>query len=309
MDISDTTRQTYAETAGWGYGLLGVLAFSLTLPATRVAVGTLDPTVVGLGRALVAAVLAAVLLVTTRQRLPSRTHIRSLLVVASGVVLGFPLLSAWALRQVPASHGAIVIGVLPLVTALFATVRGGERPSRRFWLASIAGSVAVFGFALINGATNVYGADAALLVAVLIGALGYAEGGRLARAIGGWQVISWALVFGAPFIALPVAFAAWQHGLNAPPVAWLSFGYVAVISQFLGFFAWYRGLALGGVARVSQLQLIQPFLTLVASAILLHEQITPITILAALVVVATVAVGRTAAVARPVEERHELGRA
>ena len=294
-----------ADRAGLWYGLLGVLSFSLTLPATRVAVAFLDPTVVGLGRALVAALLAAALLAATRQRLPTRAELRSLAIVASGVILGFPFLSAWALRQVPAAHGAIVIGLLPLATAFAAAVRVGERPSWQFWLASLAGSTVVIVFALVSGG-GLEMADLALLGAVAAGALGYAEGGRLARTLGGWQVISWALVLGAPFISIPVGIALWQHGAAAPPSAWLAFSYVAVISQFLGFFAWYRGLALGGVARVSQIQLLQPFLTLVASALLLHEQVTLATVLVALVVMLTVALGRRAAVARPAVVNYEL---
>jgi drug/metabolite transporter (DMT)-like permease len=224
-----------------------------------------------------------------------------LAIVGSGVILGFPFLSAWALRQVPAAHGAIVIGLLPLATAFAAAVRVGERPSWQFWLASVAGSMIVIVFALVSGGGGLQLADLALLGAVAAGALGYAEGGRLARTLGGWQVISWALVLAAPCISIPVGIALWQHGAAAPPSAWLAFSYVAIISQFLGFFAWYRGLALGGVARVSQIQLIQPFLTLVASALLLHEQVTLATVLVALMVMLTVALGRRAAVARPIE--------
>jgi drug/metabolite transporter (DMT)-like permease len=267
-----------------------------------VAVAYLDPSVVGLGRALVAAALAAGLLVVTRQRLPTRPEVGSLALVAAGVILGFPFLSAWALRQVPAAHGAIVIGLLPLATALAAAVRVGERPSWQFWLASLVGSAAVIGFALISGAGGLHAADLALLGAVAAGALGYAEGGRLARTLGGWQVISWALVLAAPLVSIPVGFAIWRHGAVAPPSAWLGFGYVAVVSQLLAFFAWYRGLALGGVARVSQIQLLQPLLTLAASALLLHEQVTLATLLVALVVVLAVAAGRKAAVARPAAE-------
>jgi drug/metabolite transporter (DMT)-like permease len=295
MRVVQMIRNLDHETIGMGYGSLGVLAFSLTVPATRFAVGALDPTIVGLGRALVAAALAAALLAATRQRWPTRAQSGRLLIVASGVILGFPFLSAWALRQVPAALGAIMIGLLPLATAFVAAVRGGERPGRRFWLASLAGSAAVVGYAIVSGAGGLHAADLALLAAVAAGAVGYAEGGRLARTMGGWLVISWALVLAAPLISVPVALAVWRHGLDAPAAAWAGFAYVAVISQFLGFFAWYRGLALGGIARVSQLQLLQPFLTLAASAFLLGEQLTPLTILIALIVVAAVAVGRTGA--------------
>jgi len=293
-------QRSHAEAAGFWYGLLGIASFSLTLPATRVAVAYLDPTVVGLGRALVAALLAALLLAATRQRWPTRVEVRGLAIVIAGVIFGFPFLSAWALRQVPSAHGAIVIGVLPLATACVATIRGGERPSWLFWLAGLIGSAAVIGFALSSGAGGPHAADLALLGAVIAGAFGYAEGARLARTLGSWQVISWALVLAAPLLSIPVGLAIWQHGVAAPPAAWLGFIYVAVVSQLLGFFAWYRGLALGGVARVSQLQLLQPFLTLIAAALLLHEQITPGTIAVALVVVAAVAIGRRAPVARPV---------
>jgi drug/metabolite transporter (DMT)-like permease len=287
-----------AEGGGLWYGLLGVLGFSLTLPATRVAVGYLDPIVVGLGRALVAALVAAALLLGTRQRRPTGAEWRGLVLVALGVILGFPFLSAWALRQVPAAHGAIVVGLLPLATALVATLRGGERPAPMFWVASLAGSMAVVGFAFASGAGALQLADLALLGAVVAGAVGYAEGGRLARALGGWQVICWALLLGAPFISVPVGLALWQHGAAAPPLAWACFLYVALISQLLAFFAWYHGLAIGGVARVSQLQLLQPFFTLIASALLLRERVTPATVAVALLVVAAVAAGRRAPVRR-----------
>src|SRR5215813_12473834 len=165
MQITNQASRANAETAGLWYGLLGVLGFSLTLPATRVAVAYLDPSVVGLGRALVAAVLAALLLAITRQRRPTRAELGSLAIVAGGVILGFPFLSAWALRQVPAAHGAIVIGLLPLATAFAAAVRVGERPSWQFWLASVAGSAVVIVFALVSGG-GLQLADLALLGAV-----------------------------------------------------------------------------------------------------------------------------------------------
>jgi drug/metabolite transporter (DMT)-like permease len=287
-----------AEGAGLAFGLLGVACFSVTLPATRLAVASLDATFVGLGRALVAALLSVLLLGLTRQRLPTRREAAGLLVVAAGVVVGFPLLSALALRTVHASHGAIVVGLLPLATALAGALRVGDRPSWRFWLASVAGSAVVVGFALLSGAGGLEWADLLLLGAVAAGAVGYAEGARLARSLGSWQVICWALVLAAPFIAAPVALSVWRSGLHAPPMAWLSFAYVAVVSQWLGFFAWYRGLSLGGVARVSQVQLLQPFLTLVTAGLLLGEQITPLTVACALLVVGIVAVGRRASIGR-----------
>jgi drug/metabolite transporter (DMT)-like permease len=281
-----------SEQAGLWYGFLGVAAFSLTLPATRVAVQDFDPLVITLGRAMVAFVLGAGALLATRQSWPTRSQWLRLAVVASGVVLGFPLLTALAMRSVPASHGSIVLGLLPLFTAGVAAFRGGERPSGRFWVASLLGSATVVGYGLSLGAGRLHVADLALLGAVLAAAVGYAEGARLAKEIGGWQVISWALVVAAPFLAIPAALAVARYGLSGSTESWLAFGYVSVVSQFFGFIPWYRGLALGGVARVSQLQLLQPFLTIVASALLLSETVTAGTLLAGVLVVGTVAVGK-----------------
>ena len=286
------------ETQGTIYGLLGVLGFSLTLPATRVAVSELDPLIVGLGRAFVAAILAAILLWATRQPLPTCNQLKGLLVVVFGVILGFPLLSTWAMQQLPAAHGAVVLGLLPLVTAIAGVMRAGERPSWQFWIASTVGSITVISFGVITGAGQLQSADLALLGAATAAAFGYAEGGRLARVLGGWQVISWALVLAAPLVVLPITIAVLRHGLVASPTAWLGFGYVSVISQFVAFFAWYQGLAIGGVARVGQIQLLQPFLTIFFSATLLGEKITSSTLAATMIVVASVALGKQAAIAR-----------
>jgi drug/metabolite transporter (DMT)-like permease len=297
--MTDDRTTTQNELRGLLFGFAGVLGFSLTLPATRLAVADLDPTFVGLGRALVAALLAGIVLWLTRQSWPARTHLRGLLSVAAGVVIGFPLLSAWALRQVPASHGAIMLGLLPLATAVAGVLRAGERPSWSFWAASVAGSACVVGFALATGDGQIHSADGALLGAVAAAAFGYAEGGRLARTLGGWQVICWALLLAAPILLIPVVWSALVHGLQASPGAWLGFAYVSIISMFLGFFAWYHGLALGGIARVGQVQLLQPFLTLGASAVLLHETVTPAMLLVALIVALIVAIGRKAGIRRP----------
>jgi len=287
-----------AETIGLGYGFLGVLCFSLTLPATRAAVADLDPVIVGLGRAIVAAMLAAILLALTHQKRPTRKQVRSLIVVALGVVIGFPILSAWAMQNLPASHGAIVLGIAPLATAITGTLRTGDRPSGGFWLASILGSMTVVCFAIYSGAGHLQLGDLALLGAMIAAAFGYAEGALLAQVMGGWQVISWGLLVAVPMVILPVIGAVWQHGLVASPSAWLGFGYVTVFSQFLAFFAWYKGLAIGGVARVGQIQLLQPFLTISASAFLLGEAISPLTIGTAIVVFAIVILGKKATVKR-----------
>lgn len=277
-----------ARLAGVAWGAIGVLAFSFTLPATRLAVAELDGTFVGLGRAAVAAVLAAALLWGTRQKWPPRRLWPRLATVAFGVVVGFPLFSTLALTQVPAAHGAVVVGLLPIATTLMAVLRAGERPSVAFWIASLVGLLTVLVFAVVQGAGRPSLADGLILVAVLLGALGYAEGGALARELGGWQVISWALVMAAPLLLPLVVLCMWQTGLSAGPGAWFGFAYVSVVSMFLGFFAWYRGLALGGVARIGQLQLMQPILTLLWSALFLGEQVTSITVAAAAAVLASV---------------------
>ena len=280
--------------------MVAVMAFSLTLPATRVAVGELDPVFVGLGRSVVASVIALLILVFARPRLPTRTQWHGLIVVALGVVVGFPLLTAWAMQRVPASHGAILLGLLPLATATAGALRAKERPSRGFWIVGIVGSALVVIFALISGAGKPTFADLALLAAVLAAALGYAEGGRLAQTLGGWQVICWALVLAAPFLLVPVAVVGLPVGVPISLNAWLAFAYVALMSQLFGFFIWYRALALGGIARVSQLQLLQPFLTLFAAGLLLGERVTPLMMAFAVAVVASVAVGKKMPVQRQI---------
>jgi drug/metabolite transporter (DMT)-like permease len=267
------------------FGFLGVLAFSFTLPATRVAVEELDPTFVGIGREALAAVPAALLLVLLRGPRPTRSQLLRLGLVALGVVFGFPLFTALALRELTSAHSAVVVGLLPAATAVAAVVRAGERPSPRFWLASVAGLLAVLGFAASQGAGLLSGGDLLILAAVALGAIGYAEGGVLAREMGGWRVICWALVLSAP-VSVPVALvAAGASDLNASADAWLGFAYVTAVSAFLGFFAWYAGLARGGVAKIGQVQLVQPLLTLAWSAALLGEHVSAITLFAAVLVV------------------------
>jgi drug/metabolite transporter (DMT)-like permease len=280
-----------AQRRGLLLGLVGVAAFSVTLPATRIAVVALDPVFVGLGRAVVAALLAVVVLAVTRSPLPRASQWPRLALVAAGVVLGFPLLTAWAMRHVPASHGAVVVGLLPLATAAAGAWLAHERPSRRFWVCALAGSGVVVAFALWKGAGAPHSADLLLVGAVASAAIGYAEGARLTRELGGWQVISWALVLSAPFVAVP-AWLALGDIESVPAVAWLAFAYVSVVSMYLGFFAWYRGLALGGIAAVGQVQLLQPFLTIAFAALLLGESIDAATFVAAALVIAAIAAGR-----------------
>ncbi len=268
------------ETLGYCLGFVGVLAFSLTLPATRVAVALMPPAMIGLGRALLAAAVAGLLLLVLRPRRPRGRQWVSLGIVAAGVIFGFPFLSAWAMGHLPSSHGAIVLALLPLATALFAALRANERPSRAFWMVALLGSGLVVVFAFERGAGSLHPADLALIAAVLCAGLGYAEGARLTPALGGWQVISWALVIAAPVLAVPVALSFDEVAWGALPLeVWASFLYLALVSQYLAFFAWYAGLSLGGVAKVGQLQLLQTFLTLGFAWLLLAEPIDLATLL------------------------------
>jgi len=273
--------------AGLAWGLLGVLAFSFSLPFTRVAVEGLDPLFIGAGRAVVAAGLAATALAVTRQRAPRGARWWRLALVAGGVVTGFPLLTSYALTSTPASHGAVVIALLPAATAVVAVLRAGERPRTAFWLATGAGALVAVGFAAAGsgGLGGLHLADLLLFGAVLAAAAGYAEGGLLAREFGAWQTISWALVLAAPVtIALTLVSVAGSPP-EGTPGEWAAFGYLAAVSMFLGFFAWYRGLAIGPMARVSQMQLVQPVLSLAWAGLLLGEELTVGTLVGGLAVV------------------------
>ena len=277
------------------YGMLGVIGFSLTLPATRLAVAELDPTFVGLGRAIVAAAIAAIALVMAHAPRPVGTQWLRLAGTAIGVVIGFPLLSTWAMTTVPAAHGGVIVGLIPLATALFGAWLAGERPRPLFWASTIAGSITIAFFSLSSGGGSFQIGDFLLLGAVIAAGFGYAEGARLARELGAWQTISWALVISAPVLLLP-ALATMPHNFAA--IGWQSlcgFVYVSVVSMFLAFVVWYKGLALGGIARIGQLQLLQPFLTIFAAAILLHERISWSEVLAALIVITCVLIGRKTA--------------
>jgi drug/metabolite transporter (DMT)-like permease len=279
-------------------GALGVLAFSFSLPATRLAVADLDPFLVAFGRAVVAGVLSVVLLTVTRAPRPTPAQWRSLVLVAIGVVVGFPLCTSLALNHVPASHGAVVVGLLPAATAVAAVLRGGERPTVAFWLAGGAGLVAVLAFALTQGGGGLSLADAELLLAVLLCAVGYAEGGRLSRELGGARTICWALVLSLPVTVAVAAGALLAAGAHGGATAWLGFAYVSLISMFLGFFAWYAGLARGGIAKIGQVQLAQPVLGLIWAALILGESVGPATAGTAVAVLACVVATQRTRVAR-----------
>jgi drug/metabolite transporter (DMT)-like permease len=298
------TSPLLATGAGLGWGLLGVLTFSFTVPLTRVAVDGLSPLFIGSGRAVVAAVLAAACLAATRQRFPTPRQWARLVLVGGGVVVGFPILTSFALTSVPASHGAVVIAVLPAATAVTTVLRTGERPPVAFWLAAGAGAAAALAFASVHGGglARPGWPDLLLVGAVLSAAVGYAEGGLLSRELGAWQTVSWALVGCAPLMMVLSVVAVRREPPHATTAEWAAFGYLAAVSMFLGFFAWYRGLALGPMASVSQVQLVQPVLTLGWAALLLDEHLTRATLVGALVVIACAGGAvrvRLAAPARP----------
>ena len=281
------------ESKGMFLGLVGVVSFGLTLPATRFIIPYFEPVFIGLGRAVIASFVAALLLIATKQTRPSRNQFYQLLVVASGVVVGFPILSAWAMQTVPASHGGVVLGVLPLATAIVGAVVSNEKPSVAFWICGIVGSAVVIAYSLLQGVGEFQTGDFFLLGAIVSAATGYALGGKLSKEIGGWQVICWALVISFPFIIVPAWLEAPQEAVGSLPLnVILSFLYLALVSQLFGFFFWNKGLALGGVARVSQTQLLQPIVTLVASAFLINETINVQTIVFAILVIVTVAIGK-----------------
>jgi drug/metabolite transporter (DMT)-like permease len=260
-------------TAGWGSGLIGVIIFSAALPATRIAVSGFNPFFLTSARAVIAALLAIGLLVLLKQPLPKRADTTSLAIVALGVVVGFPLLTALALQHITSAHSIVFIGLLPFATAVSGVRRGGERPEPLFWLFSCAGSLTVAVFALSQSADASLTGDLLMVAAILSCGLGYAEGAVLSRRIGGWQVISWALVLSLPFMGFLAAVTmsdVWT-GISVP--AWISLGYVSVFSMLVGFVFWYRGLALGGIAGVGQLQLLQPFFGLLLAGFLLREPI------------------------------------
>lgn len=286
------------ETKGLWLGTLGVVIFALTLPMTRLAVGTpeapqMSGVFIALGRAVVAAALSAVFLAATRAPLPRREDWLPLAITSAGVVFGFPLFTSVAMRYVEAVHASVIVGVLPLATAAVGALLHRQRPSAGFWVCAALGSALVVAFAVLRSGQAglaLHPADALLLAAMGCAAVGYGYGAQLSQRMRAEHVICWALVLALP-ITLPAAALAYPQAALAPS-AWWSFGYVAVFSMWLGFFAWYRGLALGGTVRVSQVQLIQPFLGMLFAVPLLGESLDAVTVGFALAVIATVFVGK-----------------
>ncbi len=285
---------------GLWLGLLGIVIFAVTLPMTRLAVGTPDApqmsgVFIALGRAVVAAALSVVFLLATRAALPQRRDWLPLAITAGGVVFGFPLFTSIAMRYVEAVHASVIVGVLPLATAAVGALLHRQRPSAGFWLCAALGGALVVAFAMLRpggaaGSLSMHFADGLLLAGMLCAAVGYGYGARLSQHMRAEHVICWALVISLP-LTLPLSLLSWPTApLKAS--AWVGFAYVAVFSMWLGFFAWYRGLMLGGTVRVSQVQLVQPFLSMLFAVPLLGERLDAVTVGFCLTVIATVFAGK-----------------
>jgi drug/metabolite transporter (DMT)-like permease len=284
------------ETRGLVLGFIGVACFSASLPFTRVAVrefGVIFPT---FGRAVIAAGLAAVILRITRTPVPGRHLWGRMAMVVGGVVVGFPAFTGLALQHAPAGHGSVVIGLLPAATAGWSVLRTGARPSLRYWAFAALGAGAIVVLTVARGTSDVALGDLYLLGAIMCAAVGYTEGAVISREIGGWQTISWAVVLGLPVTVPLTLIGLGPVGFDEPATAWIGLAYLGAVSMFLGFFAWYAGLAMGGIARVSQIQLLQPMLSLVWATLFLHEHLDVLIVVVALVVLASVAGSRRSAI-------------
>lgn len=277
---------------GLVFGTLGMLAFSGTLPATRLAVPAFGPTVLTCSRIVIAAVLAAITLLLWKVRpLPTRRQLAGIIWTGLGLAVGYPLFVALAVARVPASHGAVVIGLAPAATAILAVIRTGERPPRRFWIACATGVTAVALFAVWQGGGRIVLADGWLLAATLSVGIGYVEGGRVARELGGTTTLCWAMLLLAPAAAIALIAAAASRDWPAISwEAWAGFAYAAVVSMFLGSVVWYEGLAAGGIARIGQLNLVQPLVALGWAALLLGERVSWPFFITAIVVLLSMAI-------------------
>jgi len=297
---------SYHKNFGLLLGFLGMCLFAGTLPATRLALLGFDPLFLTVARAALAGSVGLIVLVARRRRVPSRSLWLEIFGAALCTVIGFPLFAALAMMTVPAAHGGVVLGILPLVTAAAATVFAHERPSPGFWLASVLGALIVVTFMLRrNGGMTFSAGDLFLLGTVLSGALGYTFSGRLATLMPGWEVISWQVVIFLP-LAAAATFVLWPADIATAPISsWIGLGYVGLVSQYTAFFVFNAGLAIGGIARVGQVMLLQPFMIVVLALPVNGEAIDVETILFAAAVVATVLIGQRMRVTRHRDESRE----
>jgi len=280
------------ETLGLLLGFIGTIMFAGTLPAARIAVVTLDPWFITFARAALPGLISLVMLLALRRRMPPREHWGGIAAASLCLVYGFPLFSAFAMQTVPAAHGGVVLGVLPLVTAAGATLIAGERPSRGFWVTALIGSSIVVAFALREGGGSVVAGDVWLLASVIVAALGYSYSGKLSLRMPGWEVIAWALIISLPIVLVGAALTWPARASEVPLSAWMAVVYVGLFAQFIGFFFWNAGLAMGGIARVAQIQLLQPFAVVLIAAVFAGERLQVETVTFAGLVVGTVLIGR-----------------
>jgi drug/metabolite transporter (DMT)-like permease len=289
--LSHPSSATWSrERLGLLLGFIGMAIFGGTLPATRIAVSAIDPIALTAARTAIAGLCSLALLIVLRRPPPPRRLWFPLAVAMLCISVMFPLLMALAVQTVDASHGGVVLGILPVATALVAVLITHERPKPLFWIASMVGAALVVVFALRQGGGALSSGDLLLLAAVAVSAIGYAFSGRLTADMPGWEVISWVLVMALP-ISLPAAVFTLPADLSDITLKpWLALLYVALFSQWIGFFAWNAGMAMGGIARVSQVQLLQPFITFALAAFFNGETITLQILLFATAVVATVAI-------------------
>ncbi|MFG2688244.1 DMT family transporter [Streptomyces sp. NPDC048405] len=292
--VGVTSGDTGGGSLGTVQAALGVVAFSLTFPATAWGLEGFGPWSLIAVRSILAAAVAGACLLVLRVAPPERRHFLGLAVVGAGVVLGFPLLTTLALRTSTTAHAAVVVGLLPLTTALLSALRVGTRPSRTFWIAALAGAAAVIAFTVQQSGGALTSADAYLFAALLVCAAGYTEGGRLAREMPGWRVIGWALVLCLPLTVPMAAVALSYEPVHLTAHSMTGMLWVAIGSQFLGLVVWYRGMAAIGIPKASQLQLAQPLLTLVWSVLLLGEHLPVAAPLTAAAVLGCIAVTQRA---------------
>jgi drug/metabolite transporter (DMT)-like permease len=296
VTTSDNAIASRNEARGLLLGFVGVVCFSVSLPVTRVAVREFGVLFVSFGRAVIAGLLAIGVLRATRTSVPARSLWPRLGLVIGGVVIGFPAFTGLALQHAPAGHGSVVVGLLPAATAGISVLRTGDRPSARYWLFAAIGALAIVVLSIVRGTRDIAIGDVYLLLAVLSAAIGYTEGALLSKELGGWQTISWAVVGALPITIVLAVIGIHPVSGHEPATAWFSLAYLGIVSMFLGFFAWYAGLALGGIARVSQVQLIQPLLSLVWATIFLHEHLDALIVVVAVIVLVSVFGSRRSAV-------------
>ncbi|AZB11435.1 DMT family transporter [Chryseobacterium sp. G0162] len=271
--MTDTISKDQAV-SGWINGFIGVLLFSGSMPATKLAVMEMNPIFATIARAVIAGVLALSVLLIYKEKRPAKNQLFPLALVAIGCVIGFPLLSSLALQYLTSAHSIVFLGMLPLATAIFGVFRGGEKPHPVFWIFSVIGSLLVIGYAFSQGISASPIGDILMLLAIILCGMGYAEGAKLSKTLGGWQVISWALVLSLP-VMLPLFFIYFPSNVASISFrGWFGLGYISLFSMFIGFIFWYKGLAQGGITTVGQLQLLQPFFGLALAAYLLHEQVS-----------------------------------